>query len=49
MNGAFMAMKGLTVVTYRYQMMKLKYLDNHGQAQDMNLRVLIQVLFFTKN
>ena len=43
-NGVVMATKALVVITMRYQLMTLRYVDDYGQTQAMNFRVLIQVI-----
>ncbi len=42
-NGVVMATKALVSITMRYQLLALRYVDDHGKPQPMTFRVLIQV------
>ena len=43
-NGVVMATRALVVITMRYQLLALRYVDDSGQAHPMTFRVLIQVM-----
>ena len=42
-NAVIMATKALVVITMRYQLTALRYVDDSGQAHPVTFRVLIQV------